>query len=340
MRRPVASSRPCTQASRSSVCQLRRLRRRPLDGTTAEARAGSGGASKRVTVAPFGRALFLTRSPLFCTQQSVDTSDCFERVDLEAKWAKLPPARQQAALDALASLERDSQSTGAQAAKDDGGASSGAQKGGADPFAWPREQLDRLQAFVAEQQRQLASGSWTEGVRAKVEELDSSFNVAARTRMATQKLRDAVLKADAALGVSTAARKYGPPLLRAFNDARATPLGQVFWFLATTWLFLSGAFWTLLSWFFLASLLVNLVAPNWLQNTMEEAIASAMRDAQQAAGGRGAPPPPPPPPRGGSASRPTSGSGGAGGYSSAGRRDLSRDSGPVVDVDADVKDVK
>lgn len=144
-----------------------------------------------------------------------------------------------------------------------------------------------------------------------------------------------MLKADAALGVSTAARKYGPPLLRTLNDARSTPLGQLVWFLATTWLFLSGAFWTLLSWFFLASLLVNLVAPNWLQSTVEEAIASAVREAQQAAGGMGGGVPPPPPPGRGSASRPGS-AGSSGGFSTSGRRDLSRD-GPIVDVDAEVK---
>ena len=141
-----------------------------------------------------------------------------------------------------------------------------------------------------------------------------------------------MLKADAALGVSTAARKYGPPLLRTLNDARSTPLGQLVWFLATTWLFLSGAFWTLLSWFFLASLVLQLVAPNLVQRTVEDAIASAMREAQQAAGGGAAPPPP----RGGaSAGRPAGGMG----YS-PGRRDLSRDSasGTVVDVDAQVKD--
>ena len=183
---------------------------------------------------------------------------------------------------------------------------------------------------MAEQQRQLASGA--EVVRAWTSDLDSSFNLGAKSRMATQKLRDEVLKADAALGVSAAARKYGPPAWRAFNEARQTPVGQVLWFLATTWIFLSGAFWTLLSWFFLASLVLQLVAPNLVQRTVEDAIASAMREAQQAAGGG----PPPPPPRG---AGPSGRQAGGVGYS-PGRRDLSRDSdvGPVVDVDAQIKD--
>lgn len=125
--------------------------------------------------------------------QSVDTSDCFERADLDAKWAKLSSTTQQAALDALASPEGRTQSSGASAsstaAQEDTARPSGTPGGTVDPMAWPREQLERLQSFLAEQQQQFASGSWADGLRARVEELDTSFNVGARTRMVAQKLR-------------------------------------------------------------------------------------------------------------------------------------------------------
>ena len=280
-------------------------------------------------VAPSPRRRLTPPPPSSLSTQSVDTSDCFERVDLEAKWSALPAASRQAALEALGQPQAEASESGRGSAAADSGEPA-SETAAADPQAWSQELLEKLQAFVAEQQRQLASGA--EGMRAKVAELDGSFNLGAKSRMASQKLRDAVLKADAALGVSTAARKYGPPAWKAFNEARTTPVGQVLWFLATTWVFLSGAFWTLLSWFFLASLMLQVVAPNLVQRTVEDAIASAMRDAQQAAGGGAAPPPP----RGGaSAGRPAGGMG----YS-PGRRDLSRDSasGTVVDVDAQVKD--
>jgi hypothetical protein len=308
----------------------RRVRRFRRQAVCSAAKAGTRvcGAYAPACVAPSPREATDAVAGFSLGTQSVSTSDCFDRVDLEAKWSALPAASRQAALEALGQPQAEASEPGRSAAADSGQPAS--ETAATDPQAWSRELLEKLQAFVAEQQRQLASGA--EGVRAKVAELDGSFNLGAKSRMATQKLRDAVLKADAAMGVSAAARKYGPPAWRAFNEARATPVGQVLWFLATTWVFLSGAFWTLLSWFFLASLVLQVVAPNLVQRTVEDAIASAMREAQQAAGG-GAPPPPP---RGGaSAGRPADGMG----YS-PGRRDLSRDSnsGTVVDVDAQIKD--
>ena len=211
-------------------------------------------------------------------------------------------------------------------------------------FAWPREQLERLHSFLAEQQRALAAGEFATAARQKLEELDASLSVSSRARVAGQRMRDAVLKADAALGFGAAVRKNGPGLWKALVEFKETPVGQAAWFLATAWLFLSGAFWTLLSWGFLASLMANVVAPNLLRDTLQDAVAAAAREAQGGAAGgpRGGP-------FGGAAGGPYGGAtggtyGGAAprsapgaGFSSEGRRDLSG-AGPVVDVDAKVKD--
>jgi hypothetical protein len=200
------------------------------------------------------------------------------------------------------------------------------------------EQLERLQTLLAEQQRAVTSGELWASVRRRLDEADTAWGVSSKSRIAAHRVRDELRKLDARLGVSATVRAKGPAAWRAFNNARETPVGQVLWFLATAYVFVSGAFWTLLSWGFLLLLVSNLVAPALLRNALDDALAAA---AQQAASAGGAP-------QGGGGG---AGRGGAGGAYSAGgapprgassssgaRRDLSG-AGPVVDVDAKVKDV-
>jgi hypothetical protein len=230
-----------------------------------------------------------------------------------------------------------------------GGSAGGAADAASRAYAWaasalqpllsaPMEQLERLQALLADQQRAVTSGALWASARQRLDDADAAWGVSSKARIASQRVRDALLKLDAQLGIGATVRAKGPGLWRAFNDARETPVGQALWFIATAWLFLSGAFWTLLSWGFLVLLVGTLVAPTLLRSVLDDALASA---AEQAAAAGGAPPGGP---RGGAGS----GAGGAAGRGAGGayargaqagaRRDFSG-VGPVVDVDADVKDV-
>lgn len=251
-----------------------------------------------------------------CRPQGVDTSSCFERSDLEAKWATLSEASRAAAAAATASA-----SASASAAEE---RSNDASVPPPDPFAWPREQAERLSAFAAEQQRAaadavsgLVNGEAAASARSRLAELDESWGVSA-------KVREVAAQLDRRLGLGEALRSKGPGAWRAFNEARETPLGQAAQFIFTTWLFLSGAFWTLLSWCFLAYFVVNLVAPNLLRDALEDAVTSAAAAARAAGGAGGMPGATP-------GVRPQEGP--------AKRRDFSAGDGRVVDVDV-VKDAK
>ncbi len=249
-------------------------------------------------------------------------------------------ARGEAQADASAS----SSSSSSSGSSGSSGSGSSSEAGG-DPasraFAWasslldaPKEQVKRLQSLLEEQQRAVTSGAAWTGVRQRLDEVDASWGVSTKTRIATQRVRDAARKLDASLGVSATVRAKGPGAWAAFNEARATPAGQLASFAFTTWLFLSGAFWTLLSWLFLALIVLNLVAPLLLRGFLDDAMANAAKQA-------GAPPPPGGPRAGPGAGARGAGSAYAGGGSARGadgRRDLSG-VGPIVDVDADVKDV-
>ena len=239
--------------------------------------------------------------------------------------------------------------------KDAGASASSSAEGaaadaGADPmagaYAWasrvfeaPKEQVKRLQSMLEEQQRAVTSGAAWTGMRQRLDELDESLGLSTKARIASQRVRDAARKLDASLGVSATVRAKGPAAWAAFNEARATPAAQLVSFAFTTWLFLSGAFWTLLSWLFLALIVLNLVAPLLLRGFLDDMVASAAEQAG-APPGSGA--------RGGPGTRPgagTSARGGGSAYAGGastrgadGRRDLSG-AGPIVDVDADVKDV-
>jgi hypothetical protein len=252
--------------------------------------------------------------------QGVDTSDCFERSDLEAKYRLLSePSRRAAASSAAAAAAAAADDSGSSGAAQEPPRSSEATAPPLDPFAWPREQAERLSAFAVEQAQALTRGDLIEAARARIAELNVSLGVSAKAR-----------EFDKKLGLGDALRSNGPRVWKAFNEARETPAGQMAQFVFTTWLFLSGAFWTLLSWTFLGFFVVNLVAPNLIRDALDDAVANAAAAARaanpQAGGGPAAGMPGSPP---GGGFRP--------GGSQERRRDLSGGGG-VVDVDA--RDVK
>jgi hypothetical protein len=279
----------------------------------------------------------------------VDTSDCFERGDLEAKWSKLSDAQRavrKSELSLRVRLTRVAQAgpfVPEDPPREETASKAAASASPFDAVAWASEalqparlQLERLQASLTEGGRYISSGEAAAAARARLgaawEEADTAYGLDAKARRAAQAVRDAVRKADATLGVGAWARSNGPGIWQALGEFRATPVGQVLSFAATAWLFLSGAFWTLLSWSFLALLVTNIVAPTLLRGALEDAVSAA---AEQAAARGGAMPP-----------------GGFGGPGASGaspprgpppgpgrRRDLSGSAGPVVDVDADVVDV-
>ena len=284
-----------------------------------QAKSTTGGLSAELSTRGLKKALDLA---------GVDTTSCFERGDLESLFETLPEAQRVTLVAAVAESRGGRSSADAAASSGAAGPSVEAKEAAA-PGAGGQsfqELVASLQAFIQDQFLRFQSS-----VKAASEKAESQFGLAAQGRILFQRARDALLKLDAKLGVGAAVRDKGPEALRAFNAFRETPVGRVVSFLFTAWLFVSGAFWSILSWAFLALLITNVVAPNFLRNRIEAAVADATREAQAQAASRagagGQPGAAGWPPRGGA----DTGGGGR-------RRDLSGgDSASVVDVDAKVR---
>lgn len=201
-------------------------------------------------------------------------------------------------------------------------------------------------------------------VRESANRLEVKWGVGAKLREQTLGFRQTITNLDGQLGLSRFFKTAVPPAWQKLNQFRATPIGRVCTTLFYVWLFVSGAFWTLLSFGLTAVFLTNLLFPQFFAQRaqkMQQDARSRFAQQQQQGGGRG---------RGmggpggmggmGNAGGPA-GMGGMGGMPNGpgGSRNASgrpstpptqdqygrksygsgTDGGAVFDVDADVKDV-
>jgi hypothetical protein len=183
------------------------------------------------------------------------------------------------------------------------------------------------------------------------------WGVGAKIKEQTKGLRQTVVNLDGQLGISKFFKNTVPPLWAKIQAFRQTPLGRVANFAFYVWLFLSGAFWTLLSFGLTAAFLINLLFPQFFAQRAQKMQEQAReRFAQQQGGmpggmpgGMGGMGGPGGPGMGGFGGTPPGGMGGMGGAppgygqpsAQGGRKSYGSgaDGGSVVDIDADVKDV-
>ena len=347
---PSASLAP-RRPSRSSRAISARVRDRR--GARLSAAAGGG---DRVSVGDMKRAL---------VNAGVDTSSCFERADLEAKFALLTDAQK---ANTGANAEGDSATSsarGASSSKDESTSrtrttNSSQSSSGKDTNTSEETRRGANRDDDAKKEKAKSGGfdgasmfdAALNAVRETANRLEVRFGVGAKIKEQTKGLRQTIVNLDGQLGVSKFVKNTVPPLWAKLNAFRATPLGRVANFAFYLWLFLSGAFWTLLSFGLTAAFLVNLLFPQFFaQRAAKMQEQARERFAQQGGmggmpggvggpgmGGFGGPPPGmggvggPPPGYGGYGQA----SGRTGGRKSYG---AGNDGGSVVDIDADVKDV-
>jgi hypothetical protein len=349
---PSASLAP-RRPSRSSRAISARVRDRR--GARLSAAAGGG---DRVSVGDMKRAL---------VNAGVDTSSCFERADLEAKFALLTDAQK---ANTGANAEGDSATSsarGASSSKDESTSrtrttNSSQSSSGKDTNTSEETRRGANRDDDAKKEKAKSGGfdgasmfdAALNAVRETANRLEVRFGVGAKIKEQTKGLRQTIVNLDGQLGVSKFVKNTVPPLWAKLNAFRATPLGRVANFAFYLWLFLSGAFWTLLSFGLTAAFLVNLLFPQFFaQRAAKMQEQARERFAQQRGawgacpGGMGGPGMggfggPPPGGMGGMGGPPP----GYGGYGQASGRTGGRksygagnDGGSVVDIDADVKDV-
>ena len=349
---PSASLAP-RRPSRSSRAISARVRDRR--GARLSAAAGGG---DRVSVGDMKRAL---------VNAGVDTSSCFERADLEAKFALLTDAQK---ANTGANAEGDSATSsarGASSSKDESTSRTrttiSSQSSSAKDTNTSEETRRGANRDDDAKKEKAKSGGFDgasmfdaalNAVRETANRLEVRFGVGAKIKEQTKGLRQTIVNLDGQLGVSKFVKNTVPPLWAKLNAFRATPLGRVANFAFYLWLFLSGAFWTLLSFGLTAAFLVNLLFPQFFaQRAAKMQEQARERFAQQQGGMGGMPGGMGGPGMGGFGGPPPGGMGGMGGpppgyggYGQASGRTGGRksygagnDGGSVVDIDADVKDV-
>ena len=352
--RPSASLalRPTSRSSRAISARTRDRR-----GARLSATAGGG---DRVSAGDMKRAL---------VNAGVDTSSCFERADLEEKFALLTDAQKANTRANAGSPGANASSSGASSARD---ASSEASASSSSTSSKEKDASHGASSDASKKKR----GGETRGdgraggfdgaamfdaalnaARETANRLEVRWGLGAKIKEQTEGLRQTVMNLDGQLGISKFFKNTAPPLWAKMQAFRQTPVGRVANFAFYVWLFLSGAFWTLLSFGLTAVFLVNLLFPQFFAQRAQKMQEQAReRFAQQQGGmpggmpgGMGGMGGPGGPGMGGFGGTPPGGMGGMGGAppgygqpsAQGGRKSYGSgaDGGSVVDIDADVKDV-
>ena len=305
----------------------------------------------------------------------VDTSSCFERADLEAKFALLTDAQKAntgtdagspgdgASSSATSSARGASSSTSSTSSTTT--SSNDASSDRASPGSNGKERSGNARNKPRDDSGEKAGGfdggalfdAALNAVRETANRLEVRWGVGAKIKEQTKGLRQTVVNLDGQLGISKFFKNTVPPLWAKIQAFRQTPLGRVANFAFYLWLFLSGAFWTLLSCGLTAAFLINLLFPQFFaqraQKMQEQArerfaqqqggMPGGMPGGMGGMGGMGGPG------MGGFGGAPPGGMGGMGGAppgygqpsAQGGRKSYGSgaDGGSVVDIDADVKDV-
>ena len=351
--RPSASLalRPTSRSSRAISARTRDRR-----GARLSATAGGG---DRVSAGDMKRAL---------VNAGVDTSSCFERADLEEKFALLTDAQKANTRANAGSPGANASSSGASSARD---ASSEASASSSSTSSKEKDASHGASSDASKKKR----GGETRGdgraggfdgaamfdaalnaARETANRLEVRWGLGAKIKEQTEGLRQTVMNLDGRLGISKFFKNTAPPLWAKMQAFRQTPVGRVANFAFYVWLFLSGAFWTLLSFGLTAVFLVNLLFPQFFAQRAQKMQEQARERFAQQQGGMGGMPGGMGgmggmggPGVGGFGGPPPGGMGGMGGPppgfrqpSSQGERKTygnGKDGGSVVDIDADIKDV-
>eukprot|EP00241_Pyramimonas_parkeae_P013030 CAMPEP_0114249984 /NCGR_PEP_ID=MMETSP0058-20121206/14451_1 /TAXON_ID=36894 /ORGANISM="Pyramimonas parkeae, CCMP726" /LENGTH=270 /DNA_ID=CAMNT_0001363601 /DNA_START=371 /DNA_END=1183 /DNA_ORIENTATION=+ len=222
---------------------------------------------------------------------NIDTSDCFERSELEAKFDLLDASQKAAASDAPPT--QDSASQGFRSRKERASGPEAAEAAPQDPdknwsqdlkaamIGWldgPTRAWEKLRSDVA-------SGAVANRVRVMLNSLDAQLGVGTKLNKARNGIRGGIDKMEDMVKL----RQRLPPLLAKVNTFRETGVGRTASTLFSFWFIFSGFFWQCLTYGLPLFLLTKWLYPEWLANIAQDAIGIAQQQAQQQGpmGGRG-----------------------------------------------------
>jgi hypothetical protein len=271
----------------------------------------------------------------------VDVSDCFERADLEAKYALLTEEQKAGKSSTSAKSEEPKRER----------ASAGTTSSTAETSSSSKTIFTNAQRFFKESLENLKSklsldSVWA-AVREKANRVNATSGAGTKAQSVLEDVRRKVKETDSKLGVTKWFKTNVPKVLDEYAKVRQTPVGRFLNFMFWIWLFTSGVFWSLLYFGLTATFLVNLLMPNLIaeqvENMQRKAAEQMNASGMGGMGGAGFDP------RmggmggmgGGAGYDPRMGGmGGRGGGGSGGRKSYGGGGSPgdTIDVDAQVSD--
>ena len=229
----------------------------------------------------------------------VDTSACFERADLEAKFALLTDAEKANIAEASAEATAGTAGSANANAKTSSSASSASSASGGGSSSSSSSKSSSSGASSDDDRKKKTSQKFTpraiidnilSAVRESANRADVRWGVGEKFREQTKGFVESAKRLDETIGVSRLAKNTLPPLWRTIQEFRRTPLGRVADVVFYVWLFLSGAFWTILTVGIAGAFVTNLLFPNFFRDRAAKAQEEAQRrfaEAQRAQGGMG-----------------------------------------------------
>eukprot|EP00240_Pyramimonas_obovata_P003704 CAMPEP_0118921572 /NCGR_PEP_ID=MMETSP1169-20130426/802_1 /TAXON_ID=36882 /ORGANISM="Pyramimonas obovata, Strain CCMP722" /LENGTH=350 /DNA_ID=CAMNT_0006862319 /DNA_START=27 /DNA_END=1079 /DNA_ORIENTATION=+ len=276
------------------------------------------------------------------TSAGVDTSSCFEREELEERFFQLTEAQQNVTQASGSDTGRDDprEKTGRTNSDTQAGDSNASTASSSTTSAFSRDWAETVKQALTgffngpvfdnpkkawkQLQSEIASGAVTNKVRVTLTGIDAKLKVTQTLNRTSAAIREQLISIDEKLKVSATVKREGPGILAKINSYRQTQWGGTLSTLFLIWFVFSGALWSTLSFSFPIIILSNWIFPGALSNTFQD-FAENIRRAQGGAAG-------------------FDGNAGQQGFSNSqaqaqqNKSGASSSYGPVVDVEAEVKD--
>jgi len=319
--RATASSRATARVDRCARARVVARARAAVErASVTRSRRREGDASRRIRAtvndesgAPRMRAAEMKRA---LVDAGVDVSDCFERADLEVKYAAMK-ANGAGSTRATADDAKDSGSTRE---------TKSAKEKTADSMAFTNARRFFKESIDAIKERMSLNSIWS-SVREKANRVNAKYGTGNKAKSMLEDARRKVKSADDKMGVTKWFKTNVPKAMDQYAKVRNTPVGQFANFMFWIWLFTSGIFWNLLYFGLTATFLVNMFMPSLITDQVE----NMQRRAQEQMNARGG--------MGGMGDMGGMGGAQQGGQQGGGRKSYGGGSaGDTIDVDAQVSD--
>eukprot|EP00238_Polyblepharides_amylifera_P011800 CAMPEP_0196588292 /NCGR_PEP_ID=MMETSP1081-20130531/60169_1 /TAXON_ID=36882 /ORGANISM="Pyramimonas amylifera, Strain CCMP720" /LENGTH=262 /DNA_ID=CAMNT_0041910751 /DNA_START=554 /DNA_END=1342 /DNA_ORIENTATION=+ len=218
---------------------------------------------------------------------NVDTSDCFERRDLESKFSILSIEQQSMG---TCRGEPSETNTGEQnettnRSNHESTTSSPQEKKSFIRFLKSKFEVlsHGPKAAWKKFENEFTSGNMIYQIQVKLDSLANKLKISEGLNQISGTIRENLEKVDQKTGFSRFVKNKAPAILSKTGEFRQTTFGSVVFNIAALWFFFSGTFWTCLKLCFPVVLLSNWIYPNAINNLFASGTQDFLYEAQRRA---------------------------------------------------------